>query len=261
MGRIKKNLSPRDNFATEKTKLDQALIREKTQSTLINQHIEKNEKLSSDLTALKSLQDKTKQELDSRWSKKEQEIRENRLKSALESAKNFKSNCLEFEKAKNLAVSENTNLKERIASLNNQISRQKSLVDDSKSRLLSEKSKIENLSKSKNDFENKLEQCNVDLGHKKLHISNLKRQINLMKEKYLKEEETGKIVKAELVKASAEKVSLCEKVLELKKKLKVVEETAEESILGLLDGGFVFLFFLFSFFLCAYFFPFYHFHA
>lgn len=209
-------------------------IREKANANQIRTQTEKIEKLQDELLNLRSIYDKTKQDLDSRWSKKEQENRETRLKSAIESAKLSKAANLEAEKNKNLALSENSNLKERINILNNQIARQKLLIDDNKSRFVNEKSKFEDLSKKVQSLESTIEQNNLDLSHKKTHILNLKRQVQLVKEKFLKEEEVAKQTKADLVKISAEKVCLQERVIDVKKKLNLVEKTAEKSILNLL---------------------------
>jgi len=220
-------------YYDEKSRADNSALRERTCQVSLKNCLEKCERLQSELMSTKDALDHKSAELDSRWSKKEQEVRENRLKMALENLKKTKSDMLEAQAVRNKLESDLEKLKDQNKSQSAQITRQRTLVDESKSRLNGEKSRIEEIMSANEEFSKKLEQSELDLSHKKLHIGNLKRQLGLQKEKINELDESNKSLKEELIMESGKQAGLHERVLESKRKRMLAERHAEESIVNL----------------------------
>ena len=220
-------------YYDEKSRADNLALRERTCQVSLKNCLEKSERLQQELETKSSLLESKSAELDARWSKKEQELRESRLKLALENLKKTKSDMLEAQSVKNNLESELDKLKETNKLQSQQINRQRSLVEESKTRLNSEKSKNDEILTANKEFAVKLEQVELDIGHKKLHISNLKRQLGMQKDKILQLEEKCQILKEQLVVETGKNAGLQEKFLESKRKRLLAEKQAEQGIINL----------------------------
>ena len=152
---------------------------------------------------------------------------------ALENLKRTKQEMLEAVGLRTDLKSEVDKLKDQVKSQSVQSGRQQVLVEESKSKYVGEKSRIEEVLSANADFAKKLEQAELDLGHKKLHIGNLKRQVGLQKEKIKELDEQNLEIKQKLVAECGKQAGLHKQVLENKRKRILIEKQAEEGVLNL----------------------------